>query len=214
MSLARATPEFVIGVDESGTGAFAGPFTVCAFMSHVADTAWIKEAGARDSKQLSAAKRRALCEALAPCAVIADIAVVPGDYDDQAVAYTAALVTVVGHCASVVGDKRKILVQVDGARRASMERVLKKRLGLPCEFVPKGDQLIPQISAASIFAKTVRSAVMAELHVQFPMYGWAGNDGYGTEEHRAAIAQHGICALHRKIRPLLRYFADGEVRHV
>lgn len=214
MSIARAAPEYVIGVDESGTGAFAGPFTVCAFMSHVADTAWITEAGARDSKTLSAPKRRVLCEALAPCALIADIAVVPGDYEDQAVVYTAALLTVVGHCASIVDDKRKILVQVDGARRMNMERAIMKRLGLRCEFVPKGDQLIPQISAASIFAKTVRTAVMAELHLQFPMYGWAGNDGYGTQEHRAAIELHGICALHRKIRPLLPYFSDGEARRM
>ena len=209
-ALRRARPRFIVGVDESGTGAFAGPFTICAFMTRAADTKWVHEEGAKDSKQLSAPKRRALCDALAPCAIIADIVVVPGDYLEQSTAYREGLADAIAHCLSVVADRSEVLVQIDGSGNDHLKRYLRERLGVRIEFVPKGDQLIPQISAASIFAKTVRTACMADLHEQFPMYCWAANDGYGTVEHRAAIELHGICPLHRRIRPLLRYFPDAD----
>ncbi len=54
------------------------------------------------------------------------------------------------------------------------------------------------IAAASILAKTYRDDFMRNLHEEFPHYRWITNKGYGTYEHRQAIAEHGPSPYHRK----------------
>ena len=61
----------------------------------------------------------------------------------------------------------------------------------------KGDQRSLSIAAASVLAKTWRDAWMREQDERFPHYGFAQHKGYGTLQHREALAQHGPCALHR-----------------
>jgi ribonuclease HII len=53
------------------------------------------------------------------------------------------------------------------------------------------------VAAASILAKTSRDKRMHELDQLYPGYGWDRNKGYGTEEHRAAIATLGVTPQHR-----------------
>lgn len=71
-------------------------------------------------------------------------------------------------------------------------------ISCPAEAVVKGDSKVLEIAAASILAKVTRDRIMAELHTAHPHYGWARNAGYGTAEHLAAIATHGITEHHRK----------------
>lgn len=61
-----------------------------------------------------------------------------------------------------------------------------------------GDGLVPQIAAASILAKVLRDGVMARLALRHPGYGFERNAGYGTAEHRAALARLGPTAHHRR----------------
>jgi ribonuclease HII len=61
----------------------------------------------------------------------------------------------------------------------------------------KGDDLYLSIAAASILAKTARDEMMAELHLQFPHYGWSQNKGYPTQGHIQAIMRNGYTPLHR-----------------
>lgn len=63
--------------------------------------------------------------------------------------------------------------------------------------LPKGDDLIPSISAASILAKTYRDEYMEKMDLKYPGYGFAKNKGYGTEEHRDALWKLGISPIHR-----------------
>ncbi|PKA23663.1 ribonuclease HII [Leptospira meyeri] len=63
--------------------------------------------------------------------------------------------------------------------------------------LPKGDDLIPSISAASILAKTYRDEYMEKMDVKYPGYGFAKHKGYGTEEHRDALMKLGISPIHR-----------------
>lgn len=207
---------YVIGVDESGTGALAGPFTVCAFMSLDTDTDWISEEGARDSKQLTARMRYRLRERLAPCCICAETIVVPGDYDHQLKVKQRAIARAVQHCLEGADwDTSRVLLCVDGETDLTLVDYFWKVWHLRSQFIIRGDAQVPQISAASIFAKTRRSDVMRQLHAMYPMYGWSrgqysGNDGYGTPDHFAAIEEYGICELHRRVKPLLRYFKDGK----
>ena len=66
------------------------------------------------------------------------------------------------------------------------------------ESVIKGDQLVQEISAASIFAKYYRDSLMAAYHLQLPNYNFKKNKGYPTLEHKDAISAYGLSKIHRK----------------
>ena len=72
--------------------------------------------------------------------------------------------------------------------------------------VIKGDILINEISAASIFAKVYRDALMVKLAKKYPNYHWEKNSGYGTKNHFSAIKKYGITAHHRKSFIKKKYF--------
>lgn len=204
-------PKWVVGVDESGTGAYAGPFTVCAYMTRFEDTGLVASEGARDSKKLTHEQRLRIADKLAACAKIGEIVIVPHTYTDQRKVWREAIAKAVAYCLSVVPHVQEVSVEIDGAADDILAGYFQRTWGTSPYFVKGGDALIPQISAASIYAKIKRTELMAAAHERFPMYGWCnesghGNDGYGTPEHIAAIAKHGICELHRRIRPLIPYF--------
>lgn len=69
--------------------------------------------------------------------------------------------------------------------------------GIPHTCMVKGDATFASIAAASILAKTHRDAYMQTIHADYPHYGWAGNKGYGTADHRKAIALYGKSPHHR-----------------
>lgn len=64
--------------------------------------------------------------------------------------------------------------------------------------VVKGDQIVRQISAASIIAKVARDQLMQNISLEHPEYGFEKHKGYGTEEHRNAIKKFGVTSYHRK----------------
>lgn len=72
----------------------------------------------------------------------------------------------------------------------------------------KGDGKYQAIAAASILAKTFRDDYMKSLHREYPCYGWDGNKGYPTAEHRRAIREHGVTPYHRMSYNLL---GNGEL---
>ena len=61
----------------------------------------------------------------------------------------------------------------------------------------KGDQRYLSIAAASVLAKTHRDEYMLQLDKQYPVYGWKGNKGYPTKNHRQAVVDQGACIYHR-----------------
>jgi ribonuclease HII len=83
------------------------------------------------------------------------------------------------------------MLLVDGNR-------FKPYKNIPHQCIVKGDGKMASIAAASILAKTYRDDYMKQLHTLFPQYNWKQNKGYGTEEHRKAIGQFGLCEHHRK----------------
>jgi ribonuclease HII len=147
--------------------------------------------GLTDSKKLSAAQRarlRARLEAELP----------PGSW-------------AIGSASAEEIDKRNIL----RATYLAMHRAVAQLHPAPTDllvdgnrFAPypniphwcevKGDARFACISAASIFAKTERDALMEHAHEQFPAYGWNVNKGYPTDAHRKALEAHGESPHHRK----------------
>ncbi|HJU45979.1 MAG TPA: ribonuclease HII, partial [Chitinophagaceae bacterium] len=86
---------------------------------------------------------------------------------------------------------RPELLLIDGNRFTAYQDI-------PFQCIIKGDGIYASIAAASILAKTYRDDYMKKLHEEFPHYLWHKNKGYGTPEHRNAIANHGICQHHRR----------------
>ena len=70
-------------------------------------------------------------------------------------------------------------------------------LSCPAKALVKGDARSFSIAAASIVAKVTRDRMMQSAGITYPHYGFGQHAGYATEMHRAAIKDHGPCAIHR-----------------
>ena len=73
-----------------------------------------------------------------------------------------------------------------------------KGLGFAHKAVVKADYRVHCVACASIVAKVCRDRLMDRLHARHPQYGWDQNRGYGTEDHRAALARLGPSPHHRR----------------
>ena len=83
------------------------------------------------------------------------------------------------------------IVVVDGLVRVP-------ELAIPQRPLPRGDDLVPCVAAASEVAKVLRDRIMERLDRLFPAYGFAGHKGYPTVAHREALATHGPSPVHRR----------------
>ena len=177
-------PGLVAGVDEAGRGPLAGPVVAAAVI--LDDLRPI--AGLADSKKLTAARREALFDEIRAHALCTSIAEASVEEIDRLNILQATLLAM---RRAVLGLRLKpVLVLVDGNQLPL--------LGMPAEPIVRGDALVPAISAASILAKVHRDRWCAQVHSQYPEYGFAGHKGYGTAAHLAALQAHGACALHRR----------------
>jgi ribonuclease HII len=66
------------------------------------------------------------------------------------------------------------------------------------ETIIKGDEKVPEIALASIYAKEHRDSVMKEYAKEFPQYFFEKHVGYGTSAHYEAIKKYGLTILHRR----------------
>ena len=70
--------------------------------------------------------------------------------------------------------------------------------GYKLKSIIKGDQKVPEISAASIIAKVSRDRIISKISEKFKKYAWDKNSGYGTKQHLSAIKKFGVTKHHRK----------------
>jgi ribonuclease HII len=68
----------------------------------------------------------------------------------------------------------------------------------PCTTLIRADTLVPAVSAASIIAKVARDNYMIEQALRYEKYGFDTHVGYGTLQHRLALAEQGLTPLHRR----------------
>jgi len=184
VALSWDTPGLVAGVDEAGRGPLAGPVVAAAVILDARNP--IK--GLADSKVLTARRREMLFDEIRAKALCCSIAQASVEEIDQINILQATLLAM---RRAVEGLRLKpSLVLVDGNRLPV--------LAMRAEAIVKGDSKVAAISAASILAKVTRDRWCADLHAQYPQYGFAGHKGYGTAEHLAALQAHGACPEHRK----------------
>ena len=68
---------------------------------------------------------------------------------------------------------------------------------VPCEALVKADNIIPEVMAASILAKTYRDSLMEYYSILYPQYGYEKHKGYPTKAHREAIQRWGPSPIQR-----------------
>lgn len=174
----------ICGVDEAGRGPLAGPiFAACV----VLDPARPIE-GLADSKLLCADERDRLTLLIhrqALCWAVAHASVAEIDAMNILRASLLAMQRAVEQLTLEPGE-----VWVDGNRCP--------QLRFPVRAVIGGDRSVPEISAASILAKTARDAFMLELHRLYPDYGFDRHKGYPTREHIEALRRYGVSPVHRR----------------
>ena len=178
----------IAGVDEAGRGPLAGPVVAAAV---VLDPAFISD-GIADSKALDAKSRQSVYQAIVATAQVG-IGVAGVDRIDSDNILNASLWAMAQAVARL--DCRPRLVLVDGNKVPNVE--------CSTRAIVQGDAKCLSIAAASIVAKVVRDAMMAELAHDYPHYGFDRHKGYGTREHHEAIARHGVTPHHRRsFRPV------------
>lgn len=172
----------VAGVDEVGRGPLAGPVvTAAVILAHPIE-------GLTDSKKLTAAKREKLAIQI--------------QNEALCFAYGRAEVEEIDqlniHHATLLAMKRAIEGLSYQPDEAFIDGLYIPNVLMPCTAIVKGDELIPEIGAASILAKVLRDREMEEMDILYPGYGFAGHKGYPTAAHRRALIELGACPIHRR----------------
>ncbi len=222
----------LIGVDEAGRGALAGPVVAGAVLvtKNFLESRWAVANANRinDSKQLTAPEREAL-------------------WFEFETLMAEGLI----HATYGAADVREIeQLNILGATKLAMRRALEqmhpptafqftrepdlfatpeeiaaytpevnarilidglhlRNFPYPHTGVVKGDSRSLCIAMASIIAKVTRDRMMDALALEFPDYGFDRHKGYGTEDHREAVLRVGRCAHHRDT--FLRKLLAGRV---
>ena len=176
--------KIIAGVDEVGRGSLIGPvYAAAVILNNKIDKKKLK-----DSKKLSKQSREILEKYIKKNSFWA-----------------------IGSASSIEIEKLNIL----NASLLAMKRAIKKLKKKPklvlidgihipkinnyiIKNIIKGDQKIPEISAASIIAKVSRDRFITKMSKKFNRYSWDKNAGYGTKDHLAAIKKFGITKHHRK----------------
>jgi ribonuclease HII len=193
----------VIGVDEVGRGAFAGPlFAAGVIFPPTKNQKLITKLlsfGINDSKKLTAPKREMLDkiirkEALAYSISSIDVAEINrigiGKANFKAM---RQVVTNLREWLMVNGQWLKPYVLIDGFHIKNLKGVGLKNQ----KAIIGGDGISLSIAAASIIAKVARDKYMRDLSEQYSEFGWDENKGYGTLAHRNVLRLNGPTVHHR-----------------
>jgi ribonuclease HII len=174
----------VVGMDEVGRGAWAGPITVGAAVVP-RDRRVYK---IRDSKMLTESERERLFDRIASwCTAWA-----------------------VGHAGE---DECDEVGMVEAQKRAAARAIAGLPLvpdfvlydgnwnftgSTRAQGIVRGDAKSLSIAAASILAKVTRDRIMRDEAHHYPHWAFASNKGYPGPRHKAALAYYGPSAIHRR----------------
>ncbi len=183
----------IIGLDEVGRGAWAGPLVVGGVLFPKNCSLGFTLA---DSKLLTPKRREELVPEIKAHATAWTTVEVPTSVIDK---------VGIGNANQIAF--RKVLMQlkhaydfilIDAFYVAHIQKGMQKP-------IVHGDAISATIAAASILAKVHRDGLMTGLHTLFPAYRFDIHKGYGTKLHRDAIGKHGLCQQHRSSYNLAKY---------
>jgi ribonuclease HII len=194
VELERYTKRMIVGIDEVGRGAWAGPLVVGAVILGDAPIG-----GLTDSKLLSKKQRERFDLEIRQVALAVGLGWV-----------SAKDVDAIGLSQALKLASRRAMTHI---RHDYSEIIIDGTIALLDDsrvtLMKKADLLIPSVSAASIVAKVARDNYMMHMDDVFSGYGFTKHVGYGTAAHRSAIDRIGVTPIHRlSFAPLQKYKAQ------
>ncbi|MBE5869537.1 MAG: ribonuclease HII [Lachnospiraceae bacterium] len=175
---------YICGIDEVGRGPLAGPVVAGAVvLPKDCEILYLN-----DSKQLSEKKREELYDVIMEEAVATGIGYASPERIDEI---------------NILQATYEAMRQAVQALQITPDLLLNDAVTIPgvsAEQVPiiKGDAKSVSIAAASIIAKVTRDRLMCQYDQVFPEYYFAGNKGYGSQAHIAALKKYGPTPIHRR----------------
>jgi len=177
----------VAGIDEAGRGPWAGPVIAAAVVLDGSSLPNELSTGLDDSKKLTRPAREGLYGRLTAHAAIGVGAASVDEIDTLNI--LAATLLAMRRAVEALPIRPDHAI-VDGNRAPQLD--------IPHRCIVGGDGRALSIAAASVVAKVTRDRIMADLAAEHPEYGWDRNAGYGTKQHSAALAAHGVTRHHRR----------------
>ena len=223
--LLRSGAVVACGLDEVGRGSLSGPVT--AGMVLVDASTSRSPDGLRDSKLLTASVRERLVpgikawargwsvghasaeevdglgligalrlaghRALADLPIVPDIVLLDGNHDWMS------------------WPRQQDLFSADLGEVLAGDRGPAEAVRIPrVTTLVKANLTCASVAAASVLAKVARDAIMVELDVEFPEYGWRENKGYASARHIEALRDIGSSVHHRRSWNLPSASSGGE----
>lgn len=177
---------YVMGCDEVGRGALAGP---CVAGAVILCPEFLL-AGLRDSKKATVKMRRTWAEIIKDQAAAWSIGQIEADQIDTMNIHKASLAAM--SLAIETSQVKPDFVLIDGKFKVlTAEKI-------PQKAIVHGDALSAVIAAASIVAKVYRDELMTEYAKLYPEYGFEQNKGYPTKKHKEVLRRIGPCPIHRR----------------
>ena len=175
----------VMGLDEVGRGCLCGPVVAAGVILYPGSRL---DERINDSKIVGKSEREELAERIRAEAAFWTIQQCSPAEIDQLNILKASL-KAMDKCTEVPGADPDFLL-VDGNRFGDHL--------IPRRCLVKGDSRSISIAAASILAKVYRDRLMAQLHEEYPYFGWDSNVGYPTRKHYEGLTKMGYTVHHRK----------------
>lgn len=176
----------IAGIDEVGRGALAGPVVAAAVVLDPRRCSVSHRI--RDSKRLSPETRDELFDILQAEALCIGIGLIHHDVIDQINILQATFLAMKEAISQLTSAPDICLVDGNQKIPALIRQIC----------IPKGDDQITSIGAASIIAKVTRDRWMKAIAPKYPEYLFEQNKGYGTKDHLHSISLHGYTDIHRR----------------
>ena len=174
----------IAGVDEAGRGPLAGPVVSAAVILPLD----FDDRGVTDSKKLTWRQREALYLRIYQQARAVSIGIVDAAEIDRINILQASRLSMAMAVANLKPQPDYVIIDGNFDIAAPIAQ----------QSIVRGDSRSVSIAAASIVAKVSRDHLMQRYHEDFPEFGFDRHKGYPTKAHKAAIAAHGPCWIHRR----------------
>ncbi len=183
----------IIGTDEAGRGALAGPVVAAAVYLTREQEEELLAHKLRDSKKLTQKSREKIFTLMNELGVLWSASHGSIDLIETRNVLRASLYAMAQSVNKLVSKlpSKPVCVIVDGNARIP-------EINLSQWTLVRADDLVPVVSAASIVAKVIRDRLMHNLDSKYPGYDFTKNKGYPTKMHIEKIKTHGICDIHRE----------------
>ena len=192
---------FVIGIDEVGRGAIAGPVAVGLSLIDKLDPSlhsWPEKL--QDSKLMTPKSRAEIAFPLSDWVSGHAVGYASNTEIDQSGISEALRMAASRALEELLSDTSRKDIAEHGAvilLDGSQNWLGTIAAGLEVNLQVKADTSCVSVAAAAVLAKVSRDSLMEKLDLEYPEYGLAAHKGYASGAHISALSSHGPSAIHR-----------------